>query len=75
MNPWTKITEQLPAVGSRIACAAEHCEGGMMLWAGIVTEIWEQGFAVMETRGERTRSFIITDDTLWTTLPPLPNTP
>jgi len=70
---WIAISDQLPNVGDVIACAAEHYEGGMMFWAGTVTELWEQGFAVMETRREKTRSFVITDDTLWMLLPPLPN--
>lgn len=70
---WIAISDQLPNVGDVIACAAEHSEGGMMFWAGTIIEIWTQGFAVIEEKGEKTRSYILTDDTLWMLLPSLPN--
>lgn len=70
---WIAISDQLPNVGDVIACAAEHHEGGMMFWAGTIIEIWSQGFAVIEEKGEKTRSYILTGDTLWMPLPSLPN--
>jgi hypothetical protein len=70
---WIPISARLPAVGDIIACAAAHHDGGMMFWAGTVVEIWSQGFAVIEERCEKTRSYILPDDTLWMLLPSLPN--
>lgn len=69
---WTKITDRLPKEGDVIACCAEHRAGGPMFWAGHVVET-RQGFAVMETRGVPPQRFILTYDTLWLRLPPLPN--
>ena len=72
-SAWISASSQLPAMGDTIACAAEHRDGGMMFWAGTVTQILRESFAVMETRGERSHSFVITRDTLWMRLPDLPN--
>ena len=69
IGSWIPISERLPAVGDIIVCAAEHHQGGMMFWAGTIIEIWSQGFAVIEEKGEKTRSYILTDDTLWMLLP------
>ena len=71
---WIRISERLPAEGDVIACAAEHHEGGMMFWAGTIIEIWLGDFALIEQKGEKTRSYILTGDTLWMLLPSLPNT-
>lgn len=67
-SKWVPIKKTKPSAGQVIACKAKHINGGYMYWAGIVTEI-RGDIAVMETRGENIRSFIITFDTMWHPLP------
>lgn len=66
---WIKITDKKPNNGDIIACKAEHCNGGLMYWAGTVLQVRPDGLVVMETKNERTRNFIITIDTEWIKLP------
>lgn len=70
---WVKISDRLPKEGDVIACCAEHRAGGPMFWAGHIVEV-KRGFAVMETRGVPPQRFILTYDTLWVSLPPIPAT-
>ncbi len=70
---WTLVGDQLPPVGAYVACVAEHEEGGLMYWAGLVRAHGPAGnCAVMETLDPHRRSFIMTRDTRWTQLPAIP---
>ena len=71
-DSWIKITDKLPSEGDIIVCSATHRAGGPMFWAGHVVEV-KKGFAVMETRTIPAQRFIITHDTLWIKLPPIPD--
>jgi len=72
---WKTIDEAKPQVGDIIACCDEHRDGGLMFWAGTVTEV-EDEFIRMETRGDITGRFIVTCNTFWTPLPaPIPIDP
>lgn len=65
---WTLIKDRLPNIDDRIACMAAHRDGGYMEWAGRVARI-DHGFVLLETRGQETRRFVLTPDTLWIRLP------
>jgi hypothetical protein len=71
-SAWTRIEDGLPKYGDRIACCAEHRNGGMMYWAGRVVRVRNR-FALIEVRDPNARRFILTFDTMWLRLPPLPN--
>ena len=75
-SAWRLISDELPKYRDRVACCAPHRNGGMMYWAGRIVGIIgvRRRFAIMETRGGETHRFILTRDTLWLRLPPLPNT-